>query len=69
MRNPVKLYRDLGLVSFLAFHAFIGGVPVSALKNLGLTELKDALGDAVAQVQRQDLARQEEARVLAAQYR
>ncbi|SEJ88380.1 GTP-binding protein HflX [Deinococcus reticulitermitis] len=46
-----------------------GGVPVSALKNLGLTELKDALGDAVAQVQRQDLARQEEARVLAAQYR
>ncbi len=31
MRNPVRLYRDLGLVNFLAFHAFIGGVPISAI--------------------------------------
>jgi cellulose synthase/poly-beta-1,6-N-acetylglucosamine synthase-like glycosyltransferase len=31
MRSPARLYRDLGLVNFLAFHAFIGGVPVSAL--------------------------------------
>jgi cellulose synthase/poly-beta-1,6-N-acetylglucosamine synthase-like glycosyltransferase len=31
MRNPVRLYRDLGFLNFIAFHAFIGGVPVSAL--------------------------------------
>ncbi|RJF73768.1 GTPase HflX [Deinococcus cavernae] len=39
-----------------------GGIPVSALKNRGILELKEALADAVAQVQRQELARQEEAR-------
>lgn len=31
MRRPLRLYRELGLTGFLAFHAFIGGVPVSAL--------------------------------------
>lgn len=31
MRDPIRLYRDLGLINFLAFHAFIGGVPVSAI--------------------------------------
>ncbi|WP_221090773.1 GTPase HflX [Deinococcus aquaedulcis] len=46
-----------------------GGIPVSALRNLGLSELKEALADAVAQVQRQQLAAREEARELAAQYR
>ncbi|MDP9764995.1 GTPase HflX [Deinococcus enclensis] len=46
-----------------------GGIPVSALKNIGLTDLKDALADAIAQVQRAELARQEEAREVAAQWR
>ncbi|AWT37232.1 GTPase HflX [Deinococcus actinosclerus] len=46
-----------------------GGIAVSALKNRGLAELKEALADAVAGVQRAELARQEEARALAAQYR
>ncbi len=31
MRQPLRLYRELGLVNFLTFHAFIGGVWVSAL--------------------------------------
>ncbi len=31
MRNPARLYRDLGFVNFVAFHAFLGAVPVSAL--------------------------------------
>lgn len=44
------------------------GVPVSALKSLGLTELKEALADAVGQVQRQELAAREEARERAAEY-
>ncbi|BBN95827.1 GTPase HflX [Deinococcus grandis] len=46
-----------------------GGIAVSALKNRGLAELKEALADAVSGVQRAELARQEEARALAAQYR
>ncbi|MDO4245422.1 MAG: GTPase HflX [Deinococcus sp.] len=46
-----------------------GGIPVSALKNLGLTELKDALGDAIASVQRAELARQEEARAARVEWR
>ena len=46
-----------------------GGIPVSALKNLGLTELKEALADAIGQVQRQELAEREEARERAAEYR
>ena len=41
----------------------------AALKNIGLTDLKDALADAIAQVQRAELARQEEAREVAAQWR
>ena len=43
-----------------------GGIAVSALKNRGLAELKEALADAVSGVQRAELARQEEARALAA---
>src|SRR5690606_19659039 len=31
MRQPGRLYRELGLINFLAFHAFIGGIPMSAL--------------------------------------
>ncbi|ANC72577.1 GTPase HflX [Deinococcus radiodurans] len=46
-----------------------GGIPVSALKNIGLTELKEALGDAVASVQRAELARQEEARAARVEWR
>ena len=46
-----------------------GGIPVSALKALGLTDLKDALADAVAGVQREELALREEARERAAEYR
>lgn len=46
-----------------------GGIPVSALKNTGLGELKEALGDAVAAVQRSELARQEEARAVRAEWR
>ena len=46
-----------------------GGIPVSALKNLGIQALKDALIDAVALVQRTELAQREEAKELAAQYR
>ncbi|WP_019588217.1 GTPase HflX [Deinococcus apachensis] len=46
-----------------------GGIPVSALKSLGLTELKEALADAVGQVQRQEFASREEARERAAEYR
>ncbi|GGL76139.1 GTPase HflX [Deinococcus aerolatus] len=45
------------------------GVPVSALKNIGLIELKEALADAIGQVQRQEMAQREEAREVAAQYR
>ncbi len=41
-----------------------GGIPVSALKSSGVLELKEALADAVAQVQRAELARQEEARAV-----
>ncbi|QBY10404.1 GTPase HflX [Deinococcus metallilatus] len=46
-----------------------GGIPVSALRNLGLADLKEALADAVAGVQRQELAQREEARERAAEYR
>ena len=46
-----------------------GGIPVSALKNRGVPELKEALADAVAQVQRQELARQEEARAARVEWR
>ncbi|WP_339097290.1 GTPase HflX [Deinococcus sp. VB142] len=46
-----------------------GGIPVSALKNVGLTELKEALGDAVASVQRAELARQEQARAARVEWR
>ncbi|WP_170311956.1 GTPase HflX [Deinococcus fonticola] len=46
-----------------------GGIPVSALKNRGIPELKEALADAVAQVQRQELARQEEARAARVEWR
>ena len=46
-----------------------GGIPVSALKNLGLTELKEALGDAVSSVQRAELARQEESRAARVEWR
>ncbi|TNM71809.1 GTPase HflX [Deinococcus radiopugnans ATCC 19172] len=45
------------------------GVPVSALKSIGIPELKEALADAIGQVQRRELAQREEARELAAQYR
>ncbi|MEF2276757.1 GTPase HflX [Deinococcus sp. YIM 134068] len=47
----------------------LNGIPVSALRNIGLTELKDALADAIGQVQRQELAQREEAQVRAAEYR
>lgn len=46
-----------------------GGLAVSALRNLGLAELKEALADAVEQVQRQELAQREEVRERAAEYR
>ena len=46
-----------------------GGIPVSALKGVGIGELKEALTDAVALVQRTALAQREEAKELAAQYR
>ncbi|WP_231557325.1 GTPase HflX [Deinococcus sp. YIM 77859] len=46
-----------------------GGIPVSALRNLGLADLKEALADAIAGVQRQELAQREEARERAAEYR
>ena len=46
-----------------------GGIPVSALKNQGLGALKEALADAVAAVQRQELARQEEARAARVKWR
>ncbi|GBF05710.1 HSR1-like GTP-binding protein [Deinococcus aerius] len=44
------------------------GIPVSALKSLGLPELKEGLADAIGQVQRQELAAREEARERAADY-
>ncbi|WP_415813877.1 GTPase HflX, partial [Deinococcus marmoris] len=45
------------------------GVPVSALKNTGIPELKETLADAIGQVQRQEMAQREEAKEVAAQYR
>ena len=44
------------------------GIPISARRNLGLADLKEALADAVASVQRQELAQREAARERAAEY-
>ncbi|MFC4638139.1 GTPase HflX [Deinococcus hohokamensis] len=45
------------------------GIPVSALRNIGLADLKEALADAIGQVMRAELAQREEARERSAQYR